>query len=315
MSHYAQANADRGCRRYEVAVGNRLVEQQHGEHDRREPARSEPPHKCDSLPASTGPQGRRYHRQSPEHHEAQHRIDERLPSQEGQQVGSRAAPKSRKASASKNVPALPLARWSRRDRAFAASPKNTPPANAPMKPLPPRTAAVMKHPTATDRHDDRLPCSRRTASRERASRRSIRSLHRSTKAAQHSEADLPQDSVSKRAGLEAPRFGGDASSTRKIGTERPSFRPLSTLSPCRIATGSRLSETTASPSAASVGASIVAISAAPTSPSAGIIPYATAVPQEHHRKSDTEEARGDAAPLSALRDLCAPRRETASARA
>ncbi len=45
----------------------------------------------------------------------------------------------------------------------------------------------------------------------------------------------------------------------KIGTQIPSFKPLSTLSPSRILAGTNLLLTTALPSAASVGANNVAI--------------------------------------------------------
>jgi hypothetical protein len=49
-----------------------------------------------------------------------------------------------------------------------------------------------------------------------------------------------------------------ATAANSSGTQMPSLRPLSTLSPCRIRCGTRGSVTTACPSAASVGASTTA---------------------------------------------------------
>ena len=65
---------------------------------------------------------------------------------------------------------------------------------------------------------------------------------------------------------------------KKSGTQMPSFRPLSTLRPCRIRDGTRSSVTTAWPSAASVQASMIESTSASTRLTPGSTPTPTRVP-------------------------------------
>ena len=90
---------------------------------------------------------------------------------------------------------------------------------------------------------------------------------------------------------------------KKSGTQIPSLRPLSTLSPCRIRDGIRSSVTTAWPSAASVQASMIESTSASTRLMPGSTPTPASVPaSDRQRQPDPEQARGHG-------ELVAQRRE------
>ena len=158
-------------------------------------------------------------------------------------------------------------------------PNSSPPTNAAIKPLPPSDCAVAKQaiPRATTGTWFQIAVSQW---RPAANRRSGTATPVSTTP---TARPIPTSSASRRSARlpgpsACPTSCASARNNSRTGTQMPSFRPLSTLRPCLMSSGTASLLTTACPSAASVGASIVASSASSKRDSSTLSSHATPKP-------------------------------------